>query len=543
MRSSVARAVAPALALALVALPLTGQAQWEPPSEGCPLATNHFLLRSASLYLKQASETSLPQERERFLRDADRVLTEASTQIPDNTATWYFLGRYYVMTRDVIGADTAFRRAEEGLPPCRGDIARWRQGMAPHALHAGMLARQAQSTDSATRLFRLVQAMDPGDASGLIELAREWLLQEELDSAETALAAAYALEPTDSSMVRQLADVHLSILQSYRRRVATHEAVPRWDAARSQLIALERDIAIDSSALARMLGDVARIRDQGRRLDAQSLRAFQAESTSRSDRLTRARGLRDAARQAAQRDSIALAATLDPALVRYEQFVERYADRVEAAADLARLYALGGHTAGVNRSIDRLLARADSMSDQQLLQAGTALLSGGQPAGAVRMLAAGLERNPYDRNGLYLFGRAWLLLHEADSAMAAAERLRGVDPHSDQTLRLLALVWQEREEADSAGRYVALADSGLRRLVVITQFSVADGNATLGGTVRNRGAAPLPAARLTVEFLSRAGEVVAAESVDVPALEPGAYHAWTVRAEGRTIIAWRYRVS
>lgn len=542
MRASVTWIMAPWLAFLFGAATLEAQGKWEPPAESCPIETDHYLLRSASLYLKQATETNYPAERDRFLDDAKRVLADATSEIPDNPGTWYFLGRLYVLRRDVSGADTALRRAQQAVPGCRDDIARWRKTLASHALYAGTVARQAQLTDSAVRMLRLVQAMDSTDPRGLVELAGDYLNRELIDSAELALEAAYDLEPPDRASARQLANVHLAVIGTYRQRVATEEALPRWDAARSRLEALERDIAADSSVLANMLADVARIRGQGRRLDAQSLRAFQAESTARHDRLARARAMHDSVRQGSVSDSAAVAAALGPAIAKYEEYVERYPARVEATADLARLYALGSHTEGVNRTIDRLLDHADSMTQQQLFQAGSALLSGGQPAAGVRILAGGLEQNPYDRNGLYLYGRAWVMLQEPDSALRAARRLLEVDPNSDQSLRLMALAWQERENADSATHYAGLANSGLERLVVITQFAMNDGKATLGGTVRNRGTSPLEAAALTVEFLSTEGDVVDTRTVEIPALEPGGYEAWTVEGEGAAIVAWRYRI-
>ena len=89
----------------------------------CELNTGHFLLRGAVTYLRAASSTRFPDERERHLRDARRVLFDALDRSQDdNPAIWYFLGLYYAETADLIGADSAFDRAETMRADCRDDI-------------------------------------------------------------------------------------------------------------------------------------------------------------------------------------------------------------------------------------------------------------------------------------------------------------------------------------------------------------------------------------------------------------------------------------
>ncbi len=89
----------------------------------CELNTGHYLLRSAVTYLRAAERTRFPDERERHLRHARRVLFDAlDRDRDDNPAIWYYIGLYYAATEDLIGADTAFDRAETMRPDCREDI-------------------------------------------------------------------------------------------------------------------------------------------------------------------------------------------------------------------------------------------------------------------------------------------------------------------------------------------------------------------------------------------------------------------------------------
>jgi tetratricopeptide (TPR) repeat protein len=96
----------------------------------CDMKSGHFLVNSGVVYIKGASEESDPVKKERLLGDAHRNLLDAFDRgQQDNPAAWYFLGRYYVLSDDPIGADSAFTRAEQLAPECREDIAKYRQSL------------------------------------------------------------------------------------------------------------------------------------------------------------------------------------------------------------------------------------------------------------------------------------------------------------------------------------------------------------------------------------------------------------------------------
>jgi tetratricopeptide (TPR) repeat protein len=96
--------------------------QFQPPK--CDVPKGHYLINSAVLYLQNAGRTRFDDQRQRDLRDARRVLVEAITEKgqDQNGSAWYYLGRYYQSIGELVGADSAFDRAERLLPACVDDI-------------------------------------------------------------------------------------------------------------------------------------------------------------------------------------------------------------------------------------------------------------------------------------------------------------------------------------------------------------------------------------------------------------------------------------
>src|SRR6266446_2481366 len=96
-------------ALGVVGLALAselGAQEWVGPK--CDIKPGHYLVNSAVLYLKSATETKFAEQKDKDLRDALRVLTQAVTSggQQKNPSAWYYLGRYYSELKDVAGADS-----------------------------------------------------------------------------------------------------------------------------------------------------------------------------------------------------------------------------------------------------------------------------------------------------------------------------------------------------------------------------------------------------------------------------------------------------
>ena len=143
----------PALMVAAGATNAAGQQGWFPPT--CELNTGHFLLNSAAIYIRTASASRFQDQRERHLRDARRVLHDAIERGQgDNPATWYFLGRYYLLIDDLVGADSAFEKAERLKPDCGADIRDHRRRTWQPILNRGVRSLQANDNRIALEAFR-----------------------------------------------------------------------------------------------------------------------------------------------------------------------------------------------------------------------------------------------------------------------------------------------------------------------------------------------------------------------------------------------------
>jgi tetratricopeptide (TPR) repeat protein len=114
-------------------------------------------VQSGATYLKTGIETEVPENRLRALASGKKVLLEALQQNKQeqNPALWYYLGRIYLQEGDVVGADTAFTRAEALSPGCKKDISDARyMGWVP-LVNAGMTFTKEEKHDSALALYRL----------------------------------------------------------------------------------------------------------------------------------------------------------------------------------------------------------------------------------------------------------------------------------------------------------------------------------------------------------------------------------------------------
>jgi tetratricopeptide (TPR) repeat protein len=168
--------------LALVADPAAAQRGWAEPQ--CDLNTSHYLVNSGQLYLKNASSTRFTDQRERDLRDAQRVLRQALDEgRADDGAVWYFLGRFYRMQNDIPGMDSAFRKAMALIPECRADIrSHVRQVWVP-ILNRGVEALRNNNMEVAKEQFQRANQLYDAEPSGFYYLAQVYAQEGVTDSA------------------------------------------------------------------------------------------------------------------------------------------------------------------------------------------------------------------------------------------------------------------------------------------------------------------------------------------------------------------------
>ena len=117
--------------------------RWAVPK--CDIKPAHFLVNSGLLYLKSATETKFEDQRQKDLRDARGVLTQALTtgSQDKNPAAWYYLGDALNHVDDLTGALAALERAVE-LQPTN-----------PKALYGiGKVLDRLNRPDEATVMYR-----------------------------------------------------------------------------------------------------------------------------------------------------------------------------------------------------------------------------------------------------------------------------------------------------------------------------------------------------------------------------------------------------
>ncbi len=484
-----------------------GQDRWVAPK--CDLKPGHHMVNGGLLYLKSATNTTFQAQREKDLRDAHRTLTEAITQNKQdkNGAAWYYLARYYGLSNDLAGADSAFRRAQELAPKCKDDIATWRKLLWTPVFNQGVQAYNSGKSDSAIYLFSLAAAVHP-EPIGLAALASLYANANQVDSAlkyyeRTAEVAAADTQYTDerrqalynrAALVYQVASTTAdSTLQPQRWREAAAafrtyvQAYPSDVQAKAALASAYTRMNQNDSALAlyRQIVEKADSADPGA-LFAAGAAMFNA-APEQPDTAVSAAACRKTAKTPADRK------TCDQ----------------EARA---------------------VRARHDSVSKVTYRLAASAF-------------EAGLLRSPYSRDGLFNSVSTYYVLGDTAKIVPTARRLVAVDPMSRSALRLAAAAHQMSGKVDSTVYYVTQAESLLVVDVTVQSFRITEQGATFSAIATNFHSKPSPPAKLTIEFLSAKGDVIASQPAEIPALQPGAMHDIQAQALGKGMAAWRYKKS
>lgn len=491
-----------ALTLLLLSAAARGAAQkkeWVPVK--CDLKPGHYLVNSGVLYLQDAAQTQFADKRQRDLRDALKVLDQAlrSGGQQKNPAAWYYLGRYYVETEDVPGADTAFDKAVTLAPHCATDVDTWRRTMWVPILNAGVAAWKAGNTDSAIAALRRANQVYTAEPEGFAYLATLLANANQPDS-----AAKYFILAIQASQDPRYAKEKKSAMFNLAR---VYHAAKRWDDAtrayQDYLAAYPNDV----QAIAGLASVYSAL---GKRDDAKAQYALlfkNADSASAEDLFL-----------AGQEILNALATPLDTA----------------ALGSQCRSTASG---AGHNTA-RQIAARCDSVTRKAVRDFDVA--SRGDYRLAAQAFELGLAKDPYDREALFRLAGAAALAGDTARTLDAAQRLYAVDPLSRNSIRMVAQGWQMKGRSDSTLRYLRLADSTPVDVNVMG-LTTEEHGATLHGVVTNFHPKPNAPLALLFEFLSAKGDVVTTATQTVGAIEPNGSQTFDLKATGDQIVAWRYK--
>lgn len=489
------RAVGVVVALLGVASTAAAQGgKWIAPR--CDLKPGHFMVNSGVLYLKNGTETQHDAQRTKDLRDAHRVLTEAikSHGQDKNGAAWYYLARYYGMTSELQGADSAFRKAEAIVPACKGDIDVWRRQLWTPIFNQGVNAFNAGKTDSALHYFREAGAIYP-EPIGLSALASLMANAGQTDSALKYYGQAAEAAGTDTQYTKERREA------LYNRGAVLYQT-QRWkesrDAFREYLTAYPGDVqALAALASAHVMDNQG---DSAVRIYQQILQS--ADSADPGTLFSAGAAMFNSAGTAP--DTAAKAAECRKA--------------AKTPADRRRC---GDEAKALMRQHDSSASGAYQM--------------------AARAFESGLKRAPHSRDGLYNLTSTYYLMQDSAKMLPTAQRLFSVDPLNRNGIRLLAAAFQMRGMTDSTVHYIALAESTLVVDVTVGSFRPSDQGATIEALVTNFHTKPSAPLKLVFEFLKADGTVVATQTADVPQLPAQGTHQVNVQATGQGIAAWRYK--
>ncbi len=470
----------------------------------CDIKPGHYLVNSGVLYLKSAFTTKFADQRAKDLKDANRVLLQALTSggQEKNPAAWYYLGRYYLMVDDLVGADSAFTKALALAPKCKDDIALYRRQAWVPLFNAGVQAWQAGNLDSAIASFRRANQIYGDEPMGFVYLANLFVSTTQIDSAAKyfRLAVPAAADP---KYAKDRRDALFNVARVYHSAQRYGEA----EAAYTEYVAAYPG---DVQAMASLAALYLRA---GKRDSALALYAQipdHADSADAGELFAAAQSVLNAVPEAP--DSVAIAKEC------------RAAVRKKTPAVTPRQIA-----AKCEPAVADTLRRFHAVADPQYRIAS-------------KLYEIGLSKNPYSRDALYNYAGISFLIGDTSKVLPLAQRLYALDPMNKNTIAKVVGAWQLLGKKDSVLYYLQIADT-LPIEVTVSTFSATDKGATIEGLFTNARSKPSPPLTITFEFLDAKGNVVATQPQAVPALDPEANHAFTVKAEGAGIAAWRYRRS
>jgi len=493
---------------ALVLAPMltaVGQGPWLEPK--CGIKPGHFMVNSGVLYLRNAAKTRFDDQREKDLREANRVLNEALTSGDQskNPAAWYYLGRYYIVRHDALGADSAFRKAEALIPACRDDILFWRRNsLWVPAFNAGVAAMNAQQSDSAIAAFRRAIQVYDAEPQAFTLLAAVFFNSRRPDSAAKYFRLGIQAA-SDPKFAGEKKDAMFNLGNALY-------AAEQYDSAAAAFTEFLRVTPSDAQALAR-LGDVLA-----------------------------AAGHKDSA-MVIYRQIVSHADSMDPvSLINAGASIYNAAPSAPDTAALiasCRTERRGGRTTLTAAQRRTITVACDSVAKQAVRERNA--VAAEHYRLAAHAFESALKRNPQSRDALFNLTNTYFAMRDPDKMLGMAQRLIVVDPMNRISLRLVAQAWQMKSKGDSALHYVILADSLLPVEVSVSSFSPGDQNVSLGGLVTNFHDRPSAPFKLEFNFLGAGGQVVASQSVDLPAIPAGANHPFQVQAIGAGIVAWQYK--
>lgn len=492
-------------AVAVLAFGIVGSAgaQGTPAAAStCDVGGGSGATAKASLFLQRAAaKVQAKQDASKDLKDAISALTQPGKG-DDSVTRAYYLGQAYVLLLQQPGVAPVGARSSFGI------------ATNPSA-NIDLLA----AADSA---FTMVETTHPGCRA---ELAN-WREQKPWLDMMNASIAALNEEKYDSAAVLAQRALIIDRRAPYAYSVLAAVANEKKDFARA----------------ASMLQKA---------IDAASADTMYAE--------TRVNATYDLANTLSRQADDAPAAAKRPlaqqAVKVWQNFITagtKDAQIAHAVATSARLLQDVGDTAAMAQVYAPILANPSHFGEQTLLNAGVIATRAQRPGDAVKLFAAVLDRNPYQRDALKNLAASYVATKESEKIPPIVSRLVALDPNNSDNWLLYAYAYSgllkgtkdkklTKTYTDSLVWYNNRAEK-LTPRVEITQFTYGrpDNSVTLGGNIENR-AATQKSATVSVEFLDASGKVVGTGSTTVGPIPPKGTAKFTVTAQAPGAAAYRYK--
>ncbi len=206
------------------------QTQFLPPA--CSAAMGDSKANDAAKALRNAINETDPAKRKGDLAEAQKKAREAVTQ-GTGAAGWIYLGRAYLYSGDLAGADTAFTRAEKLAADCKEDTGRFREAAWVPLVNAGIDFANANKPDSALVLFRQANSIYRDKPNAFAGLGTIYANQGNNDSAIVYLQKATEVAAAGKQDEdRNVAAYNLGLVQTRAKRydeaVKTLEQYRTW---------------------------------------------------------------------------------------------------------------------------------------------------------------------------------------------------------------------------------------------------------------------------------------------------------------------------
>lgn len=362
------RSFAVAALAALLPLPLAAQAK-----PACDLSPGYFRLNSAPLNLKRSQEQ--PLYRDRLLSELqDMVVRSIQNDHQDqNPAAWYYLGRYYVETHNPVGAESTFARVEKLAPQCADSLLPYRTSSWNEAFGAGMTQWQSGKIDSAVANLQLAHLLLPRNPRSLLQLGQLYTSQNNVDSALVYLKRGADLAGTDTAYADGRREALSTAARLALARAQSDPVTRRAQETKGSLDSLAGHLGNDSILLAHRIASSESRRSRGARLRPADQQEFAADSTQLQQSLVSERALRASLLTKAASDSTAFRIAYTPAINGYRDLVAAYPGSVEAAVNLAAIYAQAGHPELAATAFDPVIAHPEAADPSALLDAAQRL--------------------------------------------------------------------------------------------------------------------------------------------------------------------------